>query len=481
MEHRVIVSVGALLAYFIIGTILTLIARRRLSKGEEGFYLAGRDLGGFISAMTYAATTYSSFMIVGLVGLAYFTGIGSFVFEIAYLIATVVLLSIFAGKVWKMSRSRGWISPGEMLADLLGSPYVALAASVVFLVALIPYASAQLKGIAETIVALAGADPSSIMAYRVAVVIALAILIAWSLIAGIRGVALTDAFQGLWMLTAATALLVWVALLVGDAGAGRVLEAMEGAGLFNMWDLALLIGFITPWAFFAVTNPQVVQRLYVPRDQESLRRMIILFALFGLYYTVVVVAIGMVARAGVELGLIGINPEDRDQVTPQLLAAASPLLAAIVFTSIVAASVSTADSIILTLASSASRDIGGYFLGLSERGRLRLGYAAAVLFTVLMGGFAMMRVGYIVQLSVISSVMLLGLAPVTLAAWLGFKPRASASITSIILGPLATVLTALKTGSLAVSPATPIVGVPLSVWVLVLSTAIVAAGIYLNR
>lgn len=435
--QAVVVSLLVLLLYLALGSLITVYARRRMARGEGEFYLAGRRLTGFLSAMTYAATTYSSFMIVGLVGLAYFTGIGSLVFELSYLVATVVLLSIFSHRVWRMSRERGWVSPGEMLADLLGSPWVALAASLVFLVSLVPYASAQLKGIAETIVAIAGYSPDNTGAYIAAVGAALLILLAWSLVAGVRGVVLTDAFQGLWMLTAGTLLFLWLASRVfSGAGAGEVLTAMESAGLFRMWSSSLLIGFVTPWVFFAVTNPQVVQRLYMPKDEESLRRMILYFALFGLYYTLLVVAIGFLARAGVELGIVDIDPQGRDQVTPQLLSLAHPLLAALVFTSIVAASVSTADSIILALASSASRDIGLLVLRLGERERLRLGYGAAALFTVLMAAFAASRIGYIVQLSVLSSVMLLGLAPVTIAAWLGLKVNPAFAISSIAAGPL---------------------------------------------
>ncbi|GBF08890.1 sodium/solute symporter, partial [Aeropyrum pernix] len=484
--QAVVVSLLVLLLYLALGSLITLYARRRMARGEGEFYLAGRRLTGFLSAMTYAATTYSSFMIVGLVGLAFFTGIGSLVFELAYLVATVILLSLFSRRVWRMSRERGWVSPGEMLADLLGSPWVALTASLVFLVSLVPYASAQLKGIAETIVAIAGYSPGDNTAYMVAVGVALLILLAWSLLAGVRGVVLTDAFQGLWMLTAGSLLFLWLASRVfSNSGASEVLSAMESAGLFDMWSATLLIGFVTPWVFFAVTNPQVVQRLYMPKDEESLRRMILYFFLFGLYYTVLVVAIGFLARAGVELGILSIEPQGRDQVTPQLLSLAHPLLAALVFTSIVAASVSTADSIILALASSASRDIGLLVLRLDEKGRLRLGYAAAALFTVLMAVFAATRIGYIVQLSVLSSVMLLGLAPVTIAAWVALRVHPALAVASIATGPIlvaANVLYSLAVGGeVSLSPAKQVLGVPISVWVLAVSLALTAAGIALAR
>jgi SSS family solute:Na+ symporter len=45
------------------------------------FFLANRQFGGFVSAIMYAATTYSAFMMVGLAGLTYKIGVGALGFE----------------------------------------------------------------------------------------------------------------------------------------------------------------------------------------------------------------------------------------------------------------------------------------------------------------------------------------------------------------------------------------------------------------
>lgn len=44
--------------------------------------------------------------------------------------------------------------------------------------------------------------------------------------------------------------------------------------------LSLFINFTLPWFFFALTNPQVMQRLFIPKDERSLREMIVYFGLF---------------------------------------------------------------------------------------------------------------------------------------------------------------------------------------------------------
>ena len=77
--------------------------------------------------------------------------------------------------------------------------------------------------------------------------------------------------------------------------------------------------------------------------------MVLMFAVYGLAFTAFVVYIGFVARALADHHLIPL-PKTRDQVTPCLLTVAPPLLAAATYVGIVAASLSTVDSIVLSIA-----------------------------------------------------------------------------------------------------------------------------------
>ncbi|MEB3774233.1 MAG: sodium:solute symporter family protein [Desulfurococcales archaeon] len=483
---RLIIGLAILGLYMALGTTIAVLSRRRLESGEKSFYVAHGKLGSFLSAMTYAATTYSSFMIIGLVGFAYSTGPGALGFELVYLIATMGLLVIFSKSVWRMSRERGWISPGEMLADIYGSRWVAVAASLIYLISLIPYASSQLKGIGEAIAGMAGNRDY----YFLGVILGIAVMILWSLVAGIWSVASTDALQGVWMLLAGTLLLVWLISGLHNSGvslvdAFRVLQQNGVSGPGSFWTPGIFLAFTLPWMFFAVTNPQVVQRLYMPGDERALRNMVRWFSVFGLYYTVLVVLIGLLARAGYETGVLNINvdpsnPAQRDLVTPSLLYIANPILASIVFTSIIAASVSTADSILLTLSSSVSRDLGA--------GR-RAGIVSIIIVGVVLALVAAARIQYIVLLSVLSSLMLLSLAPPTIAGWLGARGRPGIIIMAMSVGVLfvsAGIVVEVLSGSplgVAVKKvfvSTPL-GVPISMLILATSTVLTILSVALRR
>ena len=65
---------AGILAWFLLGAALSAKARRGMGRGVIDYFLANRTVDGFVSAMSYSATTYSAFMMVGLVGLTYKAG-----------------------------------------------------------------------------------------------------------------------------------------------------------------------------------------------------------------------------------------------------------------------------------------------------------------------------------------------------------------------------------------------------------------------
>lgn len=468
----VILAGGILALYLVLGTLLAIISRRRHTGSLEDFFTATGRLSGFLSAMTYAATTYSGFMIVGLVGFAYATGVGSLGFELAYFVATMTLLVMFARRVRSMAGERGWITPSQMLGDLLGSRLLASIVAIIYLVALIPYAASQLKSIGESIAGMAGGY------YEVGVIIGLLVIVVWSMIAGIWSVAVTDALQGLWMITSALLLLgyvlwIWVSDADSIGSAWRVLDEANLTGLNGFWKLNVFLAFTLPWIFFAVTNPQVVQRLYMPRDEKSLRDMVRWFGVFGLIYTVVVTLIGLYTRAAFEAGYLSINPAGKDQVTPLLLSTMNPILAGLVFTSIVAASASTADSILLTLSSVVAVDL----VKGEEAEKRRAALVAVIVVGVLMAAVALSRVSYIVQLSVLSSLILLSLAPVTIAAWTSGVENPILALLSILSGPVIVAFVTVVKGSPLAAFSATLIQLPIAAWILIVSTILLIPAV----
>jgi len=400
-----------LIAYMAVGTIIAILARRRVVSGED-YWIGGRRMDGVVSAMTYAATTYSAFMMVGLVGMTYLTGVGAFGYEIFYLVGTLMLLSYYAPRVWRMGKDKGYITPGDMIAGRYGRE-VSRIAAIIASIALIPYASIQIVGISIVV--------ESSVGFEAGVIIAAVAIAVWALIGGMRAVAWTDAVQGVFMLAMAVAALLWA--LQGSYDPSTLGELLHVPNSF--WTPSVFISFTLPWFFFALTNPQVLQRIYIPKDEKNLRRMVLLFGLFGLVYTILVTALGL------RLGLMTAHGDfpaiaEQDAVTSVFLSSLPKGFAALLALSIFAAAITTADSIVLTLSSMISLDVLG-------SKKLTTGRAMVLALTAVMTLFALRRPSYIADLARISSTMLLCQLPVFLGVFhwrMGGKMSATASLLS---------------------------------------------------
>ena len=71
------------------------------------YFLGNRQMGGFVSAMSYSATTYSAFMLIGLAGLTYAGGVGALGFELIYLCGVTLVLDVINDGVRGKARQSG--------------------------------------------------------------------------------------------------------------------------------------------------------------------------------------------------------------------------------------------------------------------------------------------------------------------------------------------------------------------------------------
>lgn len=414
-------------AWFAAGAVLSWYARQNLGEGMSGYFLANRRVGGFISAMTYSATTYSAFMMVGLVGLTYSSGTGALGFEMTYLAATVILMVIFAPRYWAAGRIYDLVTPSELLSKRYESPAAGAVSALLCLVMLIPYASVQLMGIGYLFEILSGGS----IGFMTGVLAAAGVSLVFSWWAGLRSVALTDALQAIIMLAASLLLLFFISSRMFPGGFGAALAANPDL-LKVKWSFPLFVGLTLPWAFFAVTNPQVVQRLYIPGSVASLRKMILGFSAFGFLYTVLCVLFGLAAAARLP-GL-----ERPDNAMAMLLAAVPVPLALLVSLSIMGAAVSTMNSIILTLSSMFGRDVVKAFIpGITEERELRICRILIPAITVACILFARMKLGLIAVLSSMASGGLLMQLPAILGVFFWRRATAAGAVSSMAAGGLA--------------------------------------------
>ncbi|WP_199434694.1 sodium:solute symporter family protein [Qaidamihabitans albus] len=444
--------------YVVFAGITAYLSRRGGQKSMSGYFLGSRNMGGLVSAMSYSATTYSAFMLIGLAGLAYQGGVGALGFELIYLCG-VTLVVVFGPRFWLAGKKFGYITPSELLGGRYGSRSVAVVTAVASCLFLIPYAAVQLAGVGYLLQGMTDGAVS----FTSGTILATVLAIVFSLVAGLRSVAWTDSLQAIVMvITASAVVLIVIDRLGGFASFFGTLQrdhpgmlSVPGNGFFSF---STFLGLTLPWIFFSISNPQVSQRLFTPRSMVDLRRMLLGFMVFGFIYTLVAITWGFAAAIrfpGLETG---------DLATPMLLSSGlvPTALGLLVMIGIIAAAVSTIDSILLTLSSLITRDV--YAVAkkdAGEKSQLALGKLVIPVIAILAYMFAQLQLDLIAILSVSASAGLLVMVPAIVGTFFWRRGTAAGALSSVIAG-----------GSLVVyleSTSTTWLGQGTGVWALLVS------------
>lgn len=414
------------------GSAFALAVRKGARLSLVEYFLAGRKLHWLIASLSYSATTYSAFMMLGLVGLTYRGGVGALGFELIYL--SGLFWAVLVGPTfWKLGKTWGCVSPGEVLrvkyrSRLVGTTYALISCGF-----LIPYTSVQLTGIGYLLEVLSRGR----IHYFQGVLLATFFIILWTAVAGLRSVAVTDSLQAGIMMVSSLAFVLFLVhrFFGGFAGLFHAVETthpqwltVPGNGFFTF---RTFVNLSLPWFFFSISNPQVLQRLLVPASLQEMRKTITGFLGYGFTYTIITVTLGFAAL----ILLPGLpNP---DLATPRLLLEFSVPSWVVLFVviGILSAAVSTADSIILTLSSLFLQDI------LPERipEKTKLFLAQYVFIPLLCGTiflFSLGRFNLIALLSVTSSLGLLSVVPTILGVLTKGEKSPKAAILSMLSGAL---------------------------------------------
>ncbi|WP_296763647.1 sodium:solute symporter [Sediminimonas sp.] len=401
-----------LAVFAVVGGVIAFAAARSNKGTAADYYLGGRHLGGMVSGLSYAATTYSAFMLIVLTGLTYRGGIGALGFELIYF-SGLTLLVVFGPRFWLAARKWGFITPAEMLGARYGSRNIARLTAVLSLVFLMPYCTTQMAGIGLLLSGVTGGGISLGMA----IAIGAALAIFWTLVAGLRSVAWTDAVQAAVMLVSALLAVGFVVAAIGGVGAfaaevkqthGEWLD-VPGPGL---WSLPTFLALAIPWFFFPLSNPQVSQRLFVTTDLAAMRRMVFWVLGFGLIFTLIAVIWGYAAL------VLMPDLDNPAGATPALLGAGVvPVgVSLLLIVGILSAAVSTLDSIALTLGSMVARDLMRQGEGRDAR-QIFIGRVVVVAVVLFAAWFAVQSAPVVDQLAALSAAGLIVTVPATIGAF----------------------------------------------------------------
>ncbi len=350
----------ALLGYLGVLAALGIRARRaRRTESLGDFYLAGRNLGPMVLLFTLYATQYSGNTLVGYPGEAYRLGF-PWVMSVGFMLAIVVIYLVIAPRLRAASETHHFVTPADWLSHRFGSPRLTLAVNLLMAAAILNYLLAQLMAMGHVVAGLSGGA----IPFAAGVLVLASVILGYELLGGLRAVAWTDCLQGVLLAVGLFGILLAAAFsgeTLGDATRWILANQPEKALAPDRETLTTWASTILLIGFSGAVYPQAIQRIFAARSTRSLRKAVAVLGFLPFFTTLPVFLVGILAIPRFS-GLSGV---EADQVLPALLrdwSSGSPamfLMSILTVVGVVAAIMSTADSVLLTLSSMLAKDFAG--------------------------------------------------------------------------------------------------------------------------
>lgn len=345
------------------------LAAARLTRSTEDYYLAGRSLGSWVTAISSTASSESGWVVLGAVGMVYVSGVSALWFAPGCLMGYAVNLYLLAPLLRRESARTGALTLPDLLVRRFGDwkhLLRILSVTVIFL-SLGGYVAAQMTATGKAMQAIVG------LSYGEGIWIGGAIIIIYTLMGGFRAVSWTDFFQGTVMVFALVVMPVMV--LASAGGYAATLERLAAldpnlvlvsGGRTGFALLGFLVGMVGIGIGYP-GQPHVLTRYMAASSDEKIRQTQVIAMVWG---TLVFYGAGFLGLAGRLLMPELANGGDPEQLFPllarQLL---HPLVAGVMLAAILSAIMSTVSSQLLVAASAISRDMLEEVWGVARSGR----------------------------------------------------------------------------------------------------------------
>ncbi len=359
---------------------------RTQPEGAEQFYVARRQLGGGVVGLSFYATFFSTNSFIGLAGKGHAVGISWIWVGLVILLFSGIAWFGMARRVRDASEHFGALTLPELFGRAAESTAVQRLAGLVVLAASMAYLTVVFKGTGLALGKLLQLD------YRLTVGLVFIVVTVYTSAGGIATVIKTDAIQGGIMLFGSVALLVSVLLAIGGPVSGfrALAELPKGEQLTSPIDglmpLVLILGIGLAGGCKMLADPRQVTRFYAVKQGQPLRRAAwVSLGCVALGYATLL-PVGVLAR----VLRPNLSPKQTDLLIPDLLSDAAimpPVLGALILTALVAAAMSSIDSVLLVAGGAVERDLLAPGKEVSSPKHARLAVLACALVTALVGAF----------------------------------------------------------------------------------------------
>ena len=365
----------AIVAYMAVVIAIGVVFAKRANKDTESYFLGGRTLGPWVSAFSAEASDMSGWLLMGLPGLAYWSGLASAGWTaIGLAIGTYLNWLIVSKRLRRYSVAVDAITIPDFFSRRFreNKRVLMTIASVMIIVFFTPYAGSCLMACGKLFSQLFGAD------YNTMVIVAAVFVLTYTFLGGFLAESTSDFMQAIVMIVA----LVLVVVL-GIAAAGGLTtvienakgipgflslvtsanptgEAANGSALFGEASkyTGLAIASAMAWGLGYFGMPQVLLRFMGIRAEHELKRSRRIATVWVVISLATAVAIGLIGRVLYSDAYMVYGSGNTENIfillSTKLL---PPLLAGLVCAGILAAAISSSDSYLLISASAVSKNV----------------------------------------------------------------------------------------------------------------------------
>ena len=342
----------------------------RKNESSSDFYLGGRKLGPLVKAMSAEASDMSSYLLMGLPGLAYLSGVA----DVGW---TVIGLAVGTYLNWLLTAKRlrryTHVTDSFTLPQFFSNRFhdqhsiLSAIAAVIIIVFFIPYTASGFAACGKLFSSLFGWD------YMAAMIISAIVIVGYTAAGGFMAASTTDFIQSIIMTIAILFVLVFSTISAG--GIGAVMEnARELPGYLSLTSTyadgaAQPYGFLKivstlAWGFGYFGMPHILLRFMAIKDETKLklsRRVASVWVVIAMGLAVLIGLVGNTLSSG---GLVAtLSGSDSETIIVRIADLLSThgivpaLMAGLILAGILASTMSTADSQLLAASSSVSQNL----------------------------------------------------------------------------------------------------------------------------
>jgi len=385
MEIGTIIS---LTAYFLVMLGIGLYAFKNSTEDSSGYLLGGRQLGPAVTALSAGASDMSGWMVMGLPGAMYLSGLANAWIGVGLVIGAYVNYLVVAPRLRAYTEiANDSITLPEFFENRFedNTRLLRIVSSIVIIIFFTVYTSSGVVGGGKLF------ESSFGLSYELGLYVTAGVVVTYTLFGGFLAVSMTDFVQGCIMFIA---LVLVPIVIISDFGSiGGVTDTISGLSSTHMDLLAgtTFLGIVSSlaWGLGYFGQPHIIVRFMAIRsikDIKTARRIGMSWMIIALIGAMTTGFFGFayVAKHGLEMG----DPETIFILLSQVLF--HPLIAGFMLAAILAAIMSTVSSQLLVTSSSLTEDIYKAFFNqnASEKKLVLIGRICVVLVALVAIGLA---------------------------------------------------------------------------------------------